>query len=49
MKLRTCKNHAERIYTLKEFCPECGKPTQDAHYKFIKLPNAPKSQPPKNS
>lgn len=34
-------------YTLKKTCPKCKKPTNDAHYKFIKIRNAPKSDPKK--
>ena len=33
MKMRKCK--VCNIYTLKDSCPECGKKTEDAHYKFI--------------
>ena len=34
MKLKKCK--LCKIYTLKDNCPRCKKPTGDAHYKFIK-------------
>jgi rRNA maturation protein Nop10 len=32
-------------YTLKTKCPKCNKPTKDAHYKFSKIKDAPKSNP----
>lgn len=32
-------------YTLKENCENCNERTNSAHYKFIKLKNAPKSNP----
>jgi len=35
MKLKKCKPC--KIYTIKEKCPKCKKPTSDAHYKFIKI------------
>ncbi len=41
MKLKKCKECNK--YTLKETCPKCNQPTKDAHYKFIKVRNAPKS------
>lgn len=44
MKLRVCRLHAPACYTLKVLCPLCSQPTHDAHYKFIKLPNAPKQK-----
>ncbi len=37
MKLKSCKNHLESIYTLKNLCPICAQPTSSAHYKFIKI------------
>ncbi len=43
MKLRKCLNHEKPEYTLKEICPKCNEPTQNAHYKYIKLPDAPKN------
>lgn len=45
MKLKVCKNC--NIYTLQETCPKCGEKTSDAHYKFIKIRDAPKSNPTK--
>ncbi|MDE1848438.1 MAG: hypothetical protein KGH55_00155 [Nanoarchaeota archaeon] len=33
MKLKKCKECG--IYTMKDLCPDCGKKTSDAHYKFI--------------
>ncbi|NCN86613.1 hypothetical protein GW932_02170 [archaeon] len=41
MKLRKCPNCKK--YTLKEICPKCTGKTLDAHYKFIKIKDAPKS------
>lgn len=40
MKLRCCRAHTAVLYTLKALCPQCGKDTKDAHYKFIKLKDA---------
>ncbi len=37
MKLKKCSNHKPFLYTLRLECPECGKPTKDAHYKFVKI------------
>jgi recombinational DNA repair protein RecR len=31
-------------YTLKEECSICNKKSKEAHYKFLKLKNAPKSE-----
>lgn len=42
MKLRKC-NECDS-YTLKEICPKCKKTTKDAHYKYIKIRDAPKSK-----
>lgn len=42
MKLKTCKKHPEKVYSLKESCPICNEKTEDAHYKFIKVKDAPK-------
>ena len=39
MKLKKCSCGK---YTLKENC-SCGNKTSDAHYKFIKIRDAPKS------
>ncbi len=40
MKLRKCLSHEVPVYTLKPLCPKCNLPTKDAHYKFIKTPDA---------
>ena len=42
MKLKKCKEC--KIYTLEENCPKCNKKTSDAHYKFIRMRNTPKSK-----
>ncbi len=34
MLLRKCEEHG---YTLEKSCPECGKETGEAHYKFVKI------------
>jgi len=39
-KLKKCDFCCE--YTTKENCPKCKKQTKSAHYKFIKISNAPK-------
>jgi len=41
MKLKKCKDCSS--YTLKNSCPKCKKKSSDAHYKFIKVRDAPKS------
>jgi rRNA maturation protein Nop10 len=41
MKLKKCSKC--KTYTLKENCPNCGKKTKNAHYKFLNLKDAPKS------
>lgn len=41
MKIKKCRDC--KLYTLKEICNNCGKKVQEAHYKFIKIKNAPKS------
>ena len=40
MKLKKCKNC--KVYTLKESCLKCKEKISDAHYKFVKVRNAPK-------
>ena len=40
MKLKKCKKCGE--YTLEEEC-KCGEKSSDAHYKFLKIRDAPKS------
>jgi len=42
MKLKKCKTCNK--YTLKEICSKCNKKTSDAHYKFVRVRNAPKSK-----
>lgn len=34
MNLKKCPEHG---YTLESQCKTCNKPTQEAHYKFLKL------------
>ena len=41
MNLKKCDKC--KTYTLKEICKKCNSKTKDAHYKFIKIRNAPKS------
>lgn len=41
MKLKKCQNCKE--YTLKENCDKCKEKTKNAHYKFIRIKNAPRS------
>lgn len=41
MKLKKCS--ICNSYTLKEMCSRCKKPAKDAHYKFIKIKDAPKN------
>ena len=43
MKLKKCNNCNN--YTLKEICKKCGRKTSPAHYKFLNLKDAPKSDP----
>ncbi len=45
MNLKKCKTC--KTYTLKETCSKCKEKTSDAHYKFIKVRDAPKSDPSK--
>jgi len=42
MKLKKCPTCS--IYTLKDSCPKCNKKSKDAHYKFVKIRNAPSSK-----
>ncbi|MEK6898386.1 MAG: nucleolar RNA-binding Nop10p family protein [Nanoarchaeota archaeon] len=35
MQLKICD--LCRIYTMKNACPKCSKPTKEAHYKFKKF------------
>ncbi|MEK6893246.1 MAG: nucleolar RNA-binding Nop10p family protein [Nanoarchaeota archaeon] len=37
MKLRKCLEHEKIVYTFQDNCPQCNKPTKDAHYKFVKV------------
>lgn len=41
MILKKCENC--KTYTLKDNCENCKNKTKDAHYKFLKLRDAPKS------
>jgi len=41
MKLKKCPECES--YTLKEICSKCKTSSKDAHYKFLKLKDAPKS------
>lgn len=44
--LKKCQNpncKKEQKYTLKENCSSCGKKTNETHYKFIKIKDAPKN------
>jgi len=43
-KLKFYKKEDKKIYTLKEESPTKEK-THDAHYKYIKVRDAPKSNP----
>jgi len=43
MKLKKCPPCKE--YTLKENCSICNSPSKEAHYKYIKIRDAPKSNP----
>ncbi len=45
MKLKKCLKCNK--YTLKEICSKCKSKTKNAHYKFLKVKNAPKSNDPK--
>ena len=42
MKLKKCSQCDS--YTFKEKCNKCKKNTADAHYKFVKVRDAPKSK-----
>ncbi|MBM3233089.1 hypothetical protein FJZ18_02900 [Candidatus Pacearchaeota archaeon] len=44
MKLRKCDNHDKKVYTLKQKCPSCNGLSEKAHYKYIRLPDAPKTK-----
>lgn len=41
MKLKKCQDC--KAYTLKDICENCKKESSDAHYKFVKIRDAPKS------
>ncbi|MBT3690881.1 hypothetical protein HOD29_01230 [archaeon] len=41
MKLKKCSSCNK--YTLEENCPKCKEKIKDAHYKFLKIKDAPKS------
>jgi rRNA maturation protein Nop10 len=34
-----------KSYNLEEYCKKCKTKTNDAHYKFLKIRDAPKSDP----
>jgi recombinational DNA repair protein RecR len=40
-KLRKCDECQE--YTLQDICPKCKEKSKDAHYKYIKIRDAPPS------
>jgi rRNA maturation protein Nop10 len=42
MKLKKCPSC--KIYTQKDICDKCQKKTEDAHYKYIKIRDAPSNQ-----
>ncbi len=42
MKLKKCPHC--NLYTLKDKCPKCKKQCTEAHYKFIKIRNAPETK-----
>ena len=42
MKLKKCDSC--KSYSLKNKCANCNSKTKEAHYKFIKIRNAPKSK-----
>lgn len=41
MKLRKCNKC--QTYTLNDVCDKCNEKSADAHYKFVKIRDAPKS------
>ncbi len=41
MKLKKCKKC--KTYTINNVCNKCYKEAKDAHYKFVKIKDAPKS------
>lgn len=41
MKLKKCKKCGS--YSIKETCEKCSEKNSDAHYKFIQIRDAPKS------
>jgi len=43
MKLKKCKKCS--TYTLNQSCPKCDSEVKNAHYKFLKIRDAPKSNP----
>ena len=45
MKLQKCKNCLG--YTMKEECPKCKIQTSSAHYKFVNVRDAPKTNDPR--
>ncbi len=45
MKLKKC--NICKKYTLKEFCKKCQTESKPAHYKFLKIRDAPKNSDPR--
>ena len=43
MKLRFFLKNNEKVYTMKEEASETKEKTKPAHYKFVKIRDAPKS------
>ena len=43
MKLKKCPEC--KTYTLKDSCSKCKSKTKEAHYKFVKIRDAPKTKP----
>lgn len=41
MKLKKCPTCSK--YTLKDICSKCNEKSKDAHYKFLKIRDAPKT------
>jgi len=42
MKIKKCQKCG--AYSLKEICNKCNFKTKDAHYKFVKVHDAPKTR-----
>jgi rRNA maturation protein Nop10 len=41
-KLKKCRYCG--FYTLKENCVNCGRRTEDSHYKYLKIKNSEKNE-----